>query len=136
MSAQMALSVATKDRGAVEITDLVNAAISSTKQDFHLAHLFVEHTSASLMVTGNEDQELLLDIEDYLQNIVTDANPNYRHNNEGDYDTSGHIRTLLTGESKSIPLKNKKLALGKFQGVFLYEHRSGENIRKITITLL
>lgn len=136
MSVQMTLSVATKDRGAVEITDLINATISNTNQEFHLAHLFVEHTSASLMVTGNEDHDLLLDIEDYLQNIVTDANPDYRHNNEGDYDTSGHIRTLLTGESKSIPLKNKQLALGKFQGVFLYEHRVGENTRKITITLL
>ncbi len=129
------LVVVTNGRGAVDITQQVNEIVA--KQDnAQLCHIFVTHTSASLMITGNEDTNLLLDIEDYFQAHIADANPNYRHNNEGDFDMSGHIRSILTGESKSIPVVDNKLALGKYQGLFLYEHRAGNNTRKIIITLL
>ncbi|SMN13477.1 Uncharacterized protein sll1880 (YjbQ family) [Bathymodiolus heckerae thiotrophic gill symbiont] len=129
------LTVVTQGRGAVEITQQVNDIVKQGN-NAKLCHIFVAHTSASLMITGNEDPDLLLDIEDYFQSIVTDANPNYRHNNEGDFDVSGHIRSILTGESKSIPVVDKKLALGKYQGLFLYEHRAGVNNRKLIVTLL
>lgn len=127
------LIVATDGRGAIEITQQINDLIVNS--DAQLCHVFVAHTSASLMITGNEDGNLLLDIEDYLQTNVVDYNPNYRHNNEGDFDMSGHIRSILTGESKTIPVIDNKLALGKYQGLFLYEHRSGGNHRKLIITL-
>ncbi len=129
-----ALIVTTNGRGAIEITQQVNEIVAE-QSDAQLCYIFVAHTSASLMITGNEDANLLLDIEDYLQTNVADANPNYRHNNEGDFDMSGHIRSILTGESKTIPVVDNKLALGKYQGLFLYEHRSGENNRKLIITL-
>ncbi len=129
------LEIKTQGRGALEITQQVNAIIAK-KSDAQLCHVFVTHTSASLMITGNEDANLLLDIEDYFRANVTDANPNYRHNNEGDFDMSGHIRSVLTGESKTIPIIDGKLALGKYQGLFLYEHRAGDNNRKLIITLL
>ena len=135
MSHQQALLIKTHNRGATEITQLVNAIVTEFSQSHTLCHVFVTHTSASLMITGNEDANVLLDIEDYFQAKVTDANPNYRHNNEGDFDMSGHIRSILTGESKSIPIIDCKLALGKFQGLFLYEHRAGENARKLIVTL-
>ena len=135
MSHQQALLIKTHNRGATEITRLVNAIVTEFSQSHTLCHVFVTHTSASLMITGNEDADVLLDIEDYFQAKVTDANPNYRHNNEGDFDMSGHIRSILTGESKSIPIIDCKLALGKFQGLFLYEHRAGENARKLIVTL-
>ena len=135
MSHQQALLIKTHNRGATEITQLVNAIVTEFSQGHTLCHVFVTHTSASLMITGNEDANVLLDIEDYFQAKVTDANPNYRHNNEGDFDMSGHIRSILTGESKSIPIIDCKLALGKFQGLFLYEHRAGENARKLIVTL-
>ena len=136
MSHQHALLVNTQDRGAVEITQLVNDVVAVESEQSHvLCHVFVAHTSASLMVTGNEDTNILLDIEDYLQTKVIDANPTYRHNNEGDYDMSGHIRTILMGESKTIPIQAGQLALGKFQGLFLYEHRAGDNNRKLIVTL-
>ncbi|VVM26242.1 hypothetical protein BSPWISOXPB_1609, partial [uncultured Gammaproteobacteria bacterium] len=97
---------------------------------------YICHThSASLIITGNEDANLLLDVEDYFQISIADANPNYRHNNEGDFDMSGHIRSILTGESKTIPVVANKLALGQYQGLFLYEHRADENNRKLLITL-
>ena len=135
MSHQQALLIKTHNRSATEITQLVNAIVTEFSQSHTLCHVFVTHTSASLMITGNEDADVLLDIEDYFQAKVTDANPNYRHNNEGDFDMSGHIRSILTGESKSIPIIDCKLALGKFQGLFLYEHRAGENARKLIVTL-
>lgn len=128
------LVVKTKGRGAIEITQQVNAVL--TQKDAKLCHLFVTHTSASLIITGNKDPDLLLDIEDFLQASVIDTNPNYRHNGEGDFDMSGHIRSVLTGESKSIPVVNNQLALGKFQGLFLYEHRAKESKRKLIVTLL
>ena len=135
MSHQQALLIKTHNRGAIEITQLVNAIVDEFSQSHTLCHVFVTHTSASLMITGNEDTDVLLDIEDYFQDVVKDGNPNYRHNNEGDFDMSGHIRSILTGESKTIPIIDCKLALGKFQGLFLYEHRAGENSRKLIVTL-
>jgi secondary thiamine-phosphate synthase enzyme len=132
---QQVLLIKTHNRGAIEITQLVNAIVDEFAQSHTLCHVFVTHTSASLMITGNEDADVLLDIEDYFQAKVTDANPNYRHNNEGDFDMSGHIRSILTGESKTIPIQAGRLALGKFQGLFLYEHRAGENSRKLIVTL-
>jgi len=127
------LHISTNGRGAVEITQQVNELIEGNAK---LCHLFVAHTSASLMITVNEDPQLLLDVEDYFQANVADANPKYRHNNEGDFDMSGHIRSILTGEAKTIPVMNGKLALGQFQGLYLYEHRAGKNTRKLIVTLL
>ncbi len=130
---QFELIVNTKGRGAVSLNNQVNNLIKQSSAK--LCHIFVTHTSASLMITGNEDPNVLLDIEDHFQMSVKDAKPEYRHNNEGDFDMSGHIRSILTGESKTIPVVDGQLALGKFQGLFLYEHRAGNNARKLIITL-
>ena len=131
---QHELIVTTNGRGAVDISTQINEIIKTTKAQ--LCHVFVAHTSASLMITGNEDANLLLDIEDYFQQNIPDANPDYRHCNEGDFDMSGHIRSIFTGEQKTIPIVQGSLALGKFQGLYLYEHRTGNNIRKLIISLI
>ena len=128
------LVVSTQGRGVVDITAQVNAQLK--RADAQLCHVFVTHTSASLIITGNEDPDLLLDVEDYFKKQVADADPNYRHKSQGDFDMSGHIRSILTGEAKTIPMIDGKLALGKFQGLYLYEHRSGSNTRKLIITEL
>ncbi len=128
------LVVSTQGRGVVDITAQVNAQLK--RADAQLCHVFVTHTSASLIITGNEDPDLLLDVEDYFKKQVADADPNYRHKAQGDFDMSGHIRSILTGEAKTIPMIDGKLALGKFQGLYLYEHRSGNNARKLIITEL
>ena len=131
---QHELIVTTNGRGAIDITTQINEIINATKAQ--LCHVFVAHTSASLMITGNEDANLLLDIEDYFQQYIPDANPDYRHCNEGDFDMSGHIRSIFTGEQKTIPIVQGSLALGKFQGLYLYEHRTGNNIRKLIVSLI
>jgi len=132
---QQQLFIKTHQRGAVGITQKVNDIIIKQDQSVELCHVFVAHSSASLIITGSEDSDILLDVEDYLQKTVLDADSVYRHNNEGDFDMSGHIRTILTGEAKTIPIINNKLGLGQFQGLFLYEHRAGKNTRKLIITL-
>ena len=131
---QHELIVTTNGRGAVDITAQINELIKTTKAQ--LCHVFVAHTSASIMITGNEDANLLLDIEDYFQQNIPDANPDYRHCGEGDFDMSGHIRSILTGEQKTIPIAQGSLALGKFQSLYLYEHRDGNNTRKLIISLI
>ncbi|CAC9953648.1 hypothetical protein [uncultured Gammaproteobacteria bacterium] len=130
---QHEIIVSTDGRGAVEITTQVNKLINNASAQ--LCHVFVTHTSASLMITGNEDPNLLLDVEDYFKASVTDASPNYRHDGEGDFDMSGHIRSILTGEAKTIPIIQGELALGEYQSLYLYEHRAGKNTRKLIITL-
>lgn len=131
------LIIETKGRGAVEITQQINDIIAAVaERSANLCHIFVAHTSASLMITANEYPDLLLDIEDFLAKIAPDTNSDYRHNNADDSDVSGHLRSILTGDGKTIPIKNQQLALGNFQGVFLYEHRGGGHQRKIIITLL
>jgi secondary thiamine-phosphate synthase enzyme len=132
---QQQLFIKTHQRGAVEITQKVNDIIIKQNQSVELCHVFVAHSSASLIITGSEDSDILLDVEDYLQKTVLDADSVYRHNNEDDFDMSGHIRTILTGEAKTIPIINNKLGLGQFQGLFLYEHRAGKKTRKLIITL-
>ena len=130
------LSINTKGRKAVEITQVINKKLLQPDDNRLVAHMFVKHTSASLIITGNEDPNLLVDIENYLQKNIIGADSNYKHNNKGDFDTSEHIRTILTGESKTIPIANKGLNLGKHQGLFLYEHRAGESNRNIVVTAL
>jgi len=131
---QHELIVTTNGRGAVDITAQINELIKATKAQ--LCHIFVAHTSASLMITGNEDDNLLLDVEDYFQQNIPDASPDYRHCGEGDFDMSGHIRSIFTGEQKTIPIIQGSLALGQFQGLYLYEHRGGNNTRKLIISLI
>lgn len=131
---QHELMIDTNGRGAIDISNKVNALINHASAQ--LCHVFVAHTSASLMITGNEDPNLLLDVEDYFINNIKDADPAYRHSGEGDFDMSGHLRSILTGESKSIPVIQGKLALSKFQSLYLYEHRAGKNTRKLIITLI
>jgi len=133
---QFELEVDTQDRSTIEITNLINQYLKDVNIGNGLLNIFVKHTSASLVITGNEDPNLLDDIENYLQKTIIDGDPSYKHNNEGDFDTSGHIRTILTGESKTIPFIDNALAFGQYQGLFLYEHRAGKNNRKLIITIL
>lgn len=136
MSTRFELSISTQDRGLTEITQQVNQALQAHDADTSLAHVFIKHTSASLVITGSEDPNLLSDIEYYLQRSVPDGDPKYQHHPNDVFDTSGHIRAILTGESKTLPLVDGQLALGRYQGLFLYEHHAGQNTRQLMITLL
>ena len=131
---QQQITITTHGRKAINITDTINDIIKKSKVNIGLCHIFVQHTSASLMITEGADPDVKMDIEDFFQKTVIDGDPNYRHNNEGDYDMSGHIRSVLTGSSQTIPITNNQLAFGIWQGLFLYEHRDGRFERNLVIT--
>ena len=125
----------TRHRGTQDITGEIQQAVGASGIRTGLCHLFIQHTSASLIITENADPSVRRDIEYWFQKNVLDGDPNYAHNYEGDDDMSGHIRTLLTETALTVPVTDGRLNLGTWQGIFLYEHRTGRFQRKVVITV-
>ena len=132
---QTTLTFHTSNRGTFNITDDINVVIAESDISVGLCHVFCQHTSASLIVTENADPTVRQDIEYWMQRHVIDGDKNYRHNDEGDDDMSGHIRTLLTETSHTLPISNGELNMGTWQGLFLYEHRTGRFNRQVIVTI-
>ena len=133
---QNILSVQTSGRGFVNITEEVRVAVSKTNIITGLCHLFIHHTSASLVIAENSDPQVREDLEQFMQKITPDGDPIYKHLDEGKDDMPSHTRTLLTETSLMVPITAGKLALGTWQGIFLWEHRLAAHTRKITLTIL
>lgn len=123
------------NRGTYNITDKINRVVIESGIQSGICHLFIQHTSASLIITENADPSVRQDIEYWLQKTVLDGDINYQHNDEGDDDMSGHIRNLITDTSQTMPVTNGQLNLGIWQGLFLYEHRTGRFERKLIVTI-
>jgi secondary thiamine-phosphate synthase enzyme len=129
------LRVQTPGRGLFEISDQINAEIRLSAIENGLAHVFIQHTSASLLITENADPTVLLDLETIISRLSPDGDPEFKHNYEGDDDMAAHVRSVLTHTSLSIPIHESRLALGTWQGVYLWEHRYRAHARKIILTL-
>ncbi len=127
------LSVATRGRGLHEITSEVQAAVARSGIAEGLCTLFVRHTSASLVVQENADPSAKRDLERWLDRLVPDGDPFYEHDTEGPDDMPGHIKAALTSTSLSIPIVNGKLALGTWQGIYLWEHRRRGSRRELVL---
>ncbi|MDC0127163.1 secondary thiamine-phosphate synthase enzyme YjbQ [Methylophilaceae bacterium] len=126
----------TKGRGLYDITFLViNWAKKQEIQD-GLLTLLIQHTSASLLLNENYDSDVQKDIESFFSRLVKDGDSLFIHTIEGDDDMPAHIRTALTQTNLSIPIKNKKLLLGQWQGIYIFEHRYNEFDRKVKIHLI
>ena len=117
------LAIATSGRGLHEITAQAQAVVARSGAEEGLCTVFVRHTSASLVIQENADPSAKRDLERWLDRLVPDGDPFYRHDTEGPDDMPGHIKAALTATSLSIPILNKKLALGAWQGLYLWEHR-------------
>lgn len=124
-----------QERGTYNITDKINRLVIESGIQSGLCHIFIQHTSASLIITENADPTVRQDIEYWMQKTVLDGDQNYRHNYEGDDDMSGHIRCIITDTSQTIPVTGGRLNLGTWQGLFLYEHRTDHFNRKLVVTL-
>jgi secondary thiamine-phosphate synthase enzyme len=124
------LFVETKGRGLYEITGKVAAEV---KLDEGLCTIFVRHTSASLVIQENADPSAKRDLERWLDRLVPDGDPFYRHDTEGPDDMPGHIKSALTCTSLSIPVLQRKLVLGSWQGIYLWEHRLRGSRREIVV---
>jgi secondary thiamine-phosphate synthase enzyme len=132
---QQTLSIPTQGRGTYNITAQIDKLIRASGISTGLCHVFIHHTSASLIITENADPLVRQDLETILQRLAPDGDPAYRHDYEGDDDMSGHIRCMLTNTDVTIPVSRGQSALGTWQGLYLYEHRTGRFQRKLTVTV-
>ncbi len=135
MIEQHRLEIRTPGRATVEITAEVNALLRDSPIAEGLCHVFLHHTSASLIITENADADVRHDLENYLSHLVQDGDPAYRHDQEGDDDMAAHIRSVLTQSELTMPIRAGRLALGTWQGLYLWEHRYRPHRRMLTITL-
>lgn len=129
------LTCPTQGRGFYEITGEVNSLLASHNQD-GLCHLFIKHTSASLVITENADPQVRQDMEHFMSRLVPDGDPLFRHTAEGADDMPAHVRAALTRTSLTVPVEHGRLMLGTWQGIYLWEHRHQGHSRKLIITLL
>jgi len=128
-------TVQTTGRGLIEITDELKDFVSKQQLNNGLCHVFIRHTSASLLITENADSTVLLDLETILARLAPDGDPEYRHNYEGDDDMAAHIRCALTQTTLTIPVIEGQLMLGTWQGVFLWEHRYRGHHREVVFSM-
>ncbi len=126
------LSVKTYGKGFYEITDNVQGWLNAIKANNGLLVVFICHTSASLIIQENADPDVIRDLDDTLD-VLAPRNRDYRHICEGPDDMPAHIRSMLTATSLPIPVQNKKMVLGTWQGIFVAEHRDQPHIRSIAL---
>jgi secondary thiamine-phosphate synthase enzyme len=129
-------TVATRGRGTYEVTGDVDRFVRQAGVDAGLCHLFLHHTSASLILCENADSSVRRDLERYFARLVPDGDPLFEHTLEGDDDMPAHIRSILTQNALAIPVAGGRLDLGTWQGVFVWEHRAAPHRRRLTATLL
>ncbi len=129
------LSIATPGRGLVDITGQATAYLNEIGAEAGLLNLFAQHTSASLTIQENADPDVLADLTDHLARLAP-ADAPWRHTAEGPDDMPAHVKTAITDTSLTIPVIDGALALGVWQGVFLFEHRDGPHQRRIVMTYL
>ena len=135
MAFQKTLEIATRGRGSSEITAQVAAIVAQSGLACGLVNVFVQHTSCSVILTENADPSVRHDLETLARRWAPDGDPAYRHADEGEDDMAAHGRALLAGNSILIPVANGRLALGTWQGIYLWEHRAQPHRRRIVVTV-
>ena len=119
--------------GLLEITGAVQEAVARARVDRGLCTVFIAHTSASLVIQENADPSAARDLERWFDRLVAEEDPLYTHTAEGPDDMPAHIRSALTATSVAIPILDGQLALGTWQGLFLFEHRRGRQRRTVIV---
>ena len=133
---QRRIDVRTPGRGFVEITKEVAAVVAEAGVRTGLCHLFVQHTSCSLVIQENADPSARRDLEHWLERIAPEGDPHYTHTLEGPDDMPAHLRAMLTSTSETIPVADGRLALGTWQGIYLCEHRRRGHRRRVVVHVL
>jgi secondary thiamine-phosphate synthase enzyme len=130
------LTVATRGRGLYEITDVVARHVAATGWQEGLATLHLRHTSASLLIQENADPDVRRDLDAFFARLCPDGDRLFVHTIEGDDDMPAHVRTALTAVNLSIPIHQGRLALGTWQGIYVWEHRTIAHRRRLVLHLL
>lgn len=135
MIIQHSLIISTSGRGLFNVTAQIAEYVAESQIKTGLCHIFLHHTSASLILGENADPTVLLDLEQFMQRLIPDGDLAYTHTAEGPDDMPSHIRSVLTANSLTIPITHGQLALGTWQGIFIWEHRYKAHDRKMTLSI-
>lgn len=133
---QTTLTVRTRGAGLHEITDEVASEVTRSKLARGVVTVFCQHTSCSLVVMENADASAARDLEAWLNRLVPENDPHFKHTLEGPDDMPSHIKMALTRTSESVPFSDRRLQLGTWQGIFLWEHRRAAHSRRVVITVM
>ena len=132
---QIIFDMNTRGRGTYEITGDVRDIVNASSVETGLCHVFTHHTSASLLLCENADPDVRRDLETFFSRLAPDGDPDFVHTDEGQDDMPAHIRSILTKMDLTIPVTAGRCALGTWQGIYLYEHRTRPHRRRITVTV-
>jgi secondary thiamine-phosphate synthase enzyme len=130
------LTVSTRGKGLYPFTEAVEDWLSKQRVTNGLLTAFIQHTSCSLVIQENADPDVILDLRDFFERLVPEDDTGYRHTAEGPDDMTSHIRSTLTQTSLSMPLVSGRLALGTWQGLYVFEHRTHPHQRRIVLQLM
>lgn len=133
---QAILTFSTRGRGTLDITEAVAGVVQQAGIEVGLIHVFVQHTSCSLLITENADPDVRRDLETVAARLAPDGDPAYRHDAEGPDDMAAHARSMLTNTGLSVPVGGGRLLLGTWQGIYLWEHRTSPHRRSVVVTML
>lgn len=128
-----AFTISTRGQGLYDVTATLDALVRDAGIDNGLCTAFVQHTSASLIIQENADPAVQHDLHNWLNRLVTEHDPLYTHTAEGPDDMPAHIKSVLTATSLGIPVLDGRLALGTWQGVYLWEHRRHPHTRRVVV---
>ena len=135
MIIQAEIRVDTTGRGTYDISRDVQAAVRQSGVGIGICHVFVRHTSASLMLCENADPSVRRDLETFMRRVVPDGDPMFTHTAEGPDDMPAHVRSVLTQSDLNIPVRDGHCALGTWQGIYLWEHRTAPHARRVLVTV-
>lgn len=135
MVIQDRVSITTAGRGTTHVTDTIQMCVRDSGVRTGLCHLFLHHTSASLVLCENADPAVRADLERYMARLVPDGDALFEHTAEGPDDMPAHIKAILTSTSLGIPIINGRLGLGTWQGLYLWEHRRRGHRRRLLVHL-
>ncbi|BDC51110.1 hypothetical protein F183_A34260 [Bryobacterales bacterium F-183] len=130
------IEIRTRGKGFTDFTREVENWLGHTGIQNGLLTVFVQHTSASLVIQENADPDVVRDLTDYFERIAPENDPHYRHTLEGPDDMPAHIKSALTSTSLSVPVIGGEMALGTWQGIYLFEHRSAPHRRTIALHVM
>ncbi len=132
---QKTFQLTTPGRSIINITNEVTEIVAQAAITIGSCNVFLHHTSASLIICENSDLDVQRDLEAFIYRLVPDNDPLYKHIAEGPDDMPSHVRAVLTQNSITIPVTQKKLAFGTWQGLYIWEHRLKPHNRKVTVTV-
>ncbi len=125
----------TAGRGTYDVTRRVDEAVRDSGIKTGLCHIFIRHTSASLVLCENADPDVRRDLETFMERQVPDGDPMFTHDAEGPDDMPAHVRSILTQSDLNLPIAGGRCALGTWQGIYLWEHRYAAHRRKVLLTM-